>query len=159
MKNFKWLIIAAPVGLLLVAGWALNTWPPTNRAQTSPDADEPILRTRRYPRSLNEVRGEVRGVIRSLKTYGKPWRESVPLNNGLPGFHVGTEQVSDFLYAEVPVLIFTDILKVTMEGDDRETIVNVHSNSQVGKGDFGENRRHIVQFLTALDARMQKTAP
>lgn len=61
----------------------------------------------------------------------------------------------DTLHAEVPVLTFTDDLTVTLSSNNKETTVNVRSASRVGKGDFGENRRHIIQLLTALDQRLK----
>jgi uncharacterized protein (DUF1499 family) len=65
-------------------------------------------------------------------------------------------QVVDNIRCEVPVLFFTDDLTITIREQNEQTHVDVESRSRVGRGDFGENRRHIIQVLHALDARMNK---
>ncbi len=62
------------------------------------------------------------------------------------------------LEAEVPVAQmgwFLDDLKVTLSEANGTTTVNVQSQSRVGRGDLGENRRHVVQLFTVLDEKLQ----
>jgi uncharacterized protein (DUF1499 family) len=46
--------------------------------------------------------------------------------------------------------MFTDDVIIRMVAGPC-TRLGARSDSRVGKGDFGENRRHIAQFPTALD--------
>jgi uncharacterized protein (DUF1499 family) len=55
--------------------------------------------------------------------------------------------------AEVPVVIFTDDLRVELNAEGGETIVNARSASRVGKSDLGENRRHLLQLFEVLDKK------
>ena len=105
----------------------------TNIAATSEQAPWPELKPRRYQRSITEVS---QAVPRAIEQLG--WR--------LAGQHA----------AEVPVAggMFTDDLRVTLAEVDRQTVVSVHSSSRVGRGDLGENRRHVLQFLIALEQQL-----
>jgi uncharacterized protein (DUF1499 family) len=55
--------------------------------------------------------------------------------------------------AEVPVLFYIDDLEVRVQPDPTGAYwrVDATSRSRVGKSDLGENRRHVVQLLNALD--------
>ncbi len=93
-------------------------------------------------------------------------------------YNASTEQVSDALIAatdqlgwelvrnngtstfeiEVPVPRwgwFIDDITVTLREANGTTTVNARSQSRVGRGDLGENRRHIVQLFTVLDQKLQ----
>ncbi len=135
------LIVGVPVAALLVAGLMTNTNPPTNIAQTTPD-EAPELRTRVYSQSVDEVAIAARAVALEQKTWFKSWRVIKAEN--------------DTINIEVPVLFYTDDLTVSLDTIDGQTRVNVESKSRVGQGDFGENRRHIAQFLKGLDQRLGK---
>ena len=134
-------VIVLLAGLLLVA----RTFYPTNIADTAPDHAEEKLRTRRYKTDLKTFVAETEKIIPTLSTYGRSWR------------FAATDAGADlaFIKAEVPVVVFIDDLQIRAEKDASAggIVVNVHSNSRVGKSDFGENRRHLLQILEALDAR------
>jgi len=132
-------IVVFFAGLLLVA----RTFYPTNIAETAPNHAEESLRTRHYRTDLKTFVGETEKIIPTISTYGRSWRFD------------GTDARQDlaFIRAEVPVVVFTDDLQIKAEKDATGTIVNVHSNSRVGKSDFGENRRHVLQILEALDKK------
>lgn len=147
MKKSTWIWLLAPVAALGALGFALNTNPPTNKSQTSPEAIDPQLKTRVYNASFEQVLAATRSTIGSLKTYGRAWH-TVP-QNGLMAFDEREISVA------VPVLFFTDYLTVSLKTNGVKTVVNAESHSQVGRGDFGENRRHIIQFLTALDEKLK----
>ena len=143
--RWKWpLIVGVPVAALLIVGVITNTNPPTNSAQTAPDA-APELRTRVYGKSVEAVTQTARTVAGTQTTWLRSWRV-VPqgeISSGTPHHEIKVE---------VPVLIYTDDLTIHIDTDEKgRTRVNVESKSRVGKGDFGENQRHVVQFLTALD--------
>lgn len=50
---------------------------------------------------------------------------------------------------------FIDDMTVTLSETNDTTTINMQSQSRVGRGDLGENRRHIVQLFTVLDAKLQ----
>jgi uncharacterized protein (DUF1499 family) len=85
-----------------------------------------------------------------LSTYGRPWRlvGTTPAAEAGGGFTVR---------AEVPVLLYTDDLEVRVQPGEGNAhwLVNVRSQSRVGKSDLGENRRHVVQLLRSLDQELR----
>jgi uncharacterized protein (DUF1499 family) len=146
MNILKIIGIAAGVGVAGIAGLAVLN--PNNVAETSFDAKEEALRPRRYKTDLQSFVAETEKIIPALSTYGKNWRL----------ISTSTSGNSAVLKTEVPVVVFTDDLEIKADFDDEkgEAIVNVHSNSRVGKSDFGENRRHVLQILEALDKKFGK---
>ncbi len=145
--RWKWLlIVGVPVVAILVVGKMTNTNPPTNLAQTTPD-EAPELRTRLYRQTPDEVLQAAKTVAGEQKTWFKLWRIS-------PQSEVTSGPPHHQLKVEVPVLFYTDDLTVSLDTVDGQTRVNVKSKSRVGQGDFGENRRHVAQFLAALDRQL-----
>ena len=147
-KMSLWLLVA----LLPAAAAVMAVRNPGNVAQTRPDHPEPALRTRRYPRTGDPAafRRAIEESILGLSTYGRSWRlaGTTPAADAAGGFTVR---------AEVPVLSFTDDLEVRVQPGEGHAywLVNVRSQSRVGKSDLGENRRHIVQLLSGLDQDSQ----
>ena len=140
--RWKWpLIIATPIVAFLIAGKTMNSSPPTNVAQTTPD-ETPELRTRNYWQSVEEVTQTARQIASAQTTWLRSWR--VIQTDGNP------------IHVEVPVLFFTDDLTIRIDQNGEKARVNVASKSRVGQGDFGENRRHVAQFLRALDEALIK---
>jgi uncharacterized protein (DUF1499 family) len=89
----------------------------------------------------------VEELVPTLSTYGSSWELIDKTDVGA---------VSK-LKVEVPVIVFTDDLEVTVRSADNEheVRVDVRSQSRVGKSDFGENARHVRKFLNALDSKMK----
>ena len=146
-KTIFWTVPALALVLLIT----LIMRNPTNVACTSPDHADPGLRTRQYPRTagLSDIRQVAEETISDLKTYGRRWRlreagQITPPDSILT------------IKAEVPVLVFTDDLEVTIKtsGDGRYWLVDVRSASRTGKSDLGENRRHVRQLIRALDKKL-----
>ncbi len=139
-KGYLWLLLGAIPAAGFAALAALN---PTNVAETSESSE--TLQTRHYKTDLQNFVAETEKIIPTLSTYGQNWRivESTTENN------------SATIKTEVPVVFFTDDLeiKAIKEAEKNEIIVNVHSASRVGKSDLGENQRHILQILEALDEK------
>ena len=118
---------------------------PANVADTAPEHAEAALRTRRYKTDLRTFRAEAERIIPTLSTWGSNWK------------YIGTVETESavLIKTEVPVVMFTDDLLVKAEKAPDGVTVNVHSNSRVGKSDFGENRRHVLQILEALDTKFK----
>lgn len=148
MNRFQFRMIV--IGAVLTPLLFLAFMNPTNYAATEPNHADARLRTRVYHAPIDAIQQSVIETIGGLRTYGQQWvyhpsGDTLPLPNGEVTIH-----------AIVPVLIFRDDLVVTLRTDAtgdaaRHTVVNVTSRSRVGRGDLGENRRHIVQLLSALD--------
>ena len=138
-KNRKRLLLL-PLALAGAGVAVIGALNPTNFAATHPDHPDARLRTRRYRCTLDEARAAVEEVIPQLVTYGRHWRV--------------VRAEADEVRAAVPVLVFTDDVTVTLRAADNGVILDARSASRVGRGDFGENRRHLRQLLTALDARL-----
>ena len=143
-RSWPWLlVIAVPVAAFLIAAKTMNTSPPTNIARTSTDA-APELRTRTYAQSVAEVTQSAQQIAGEQTTWLRSWRVGKVADN--------------VIHVEVPVLFFTDDLTIRVDAHEGQTRVNVESHSRVGKGDFGENRRHVAQFLRALDEKLSKSS-
>ena len=141
-KGYLLLLLGAIPAVAFGALAALN---PTNVAETSETSE--TLQTRHYKTDLQNFVAETEKIIPILSTYGQSWRvvESKTENNAAT------------IKAEVPVLFFTDdlVINATFNVENNEITVNIRSASRVGKSDLGENRRHILQILAALDEKFK----
>ncbi|HEX9996914.1 MAG TPA: DUF1499 domain-containing protein [Abditibacterium sp.] len=145
----KWTLWILPLIVLLVAAKKLNTSPPTSESQTTPDHEEEALRSRLYDAPWSQVVESAQKVLHEQRTYGRAWKIG---QTSIAGVGAQTHLVQK-LRAQVLVLLFIDDLEVTLyEENENRVRVDVKSKSRLGRGDFGENRRHVLQFLTALDA-------
>ena len=145
-KTLKWLL---PLGVAGAGLGVLALLNPSTSAQTSADADG-ALKTRRYNASLDEVRIALEELVPAQKTYGAAWRLTET-----ESYDASTPNASIVMRAEVPVTVFVDDLTVTLRPDENTTVVDARSVSRTrGKSDLGENRRHIVQLLAALDEKL-----
>lgn len=145
-KRRFWLLplalLALPIALKLLGV------KPVNRATTSPDSADASLRTRFYAAPPDQLRGQVLAAVPTLSTYGQAWRVMAE-DESNPGV----------VRCQVPVLVFTDDLVVTIEPHAEGSRVDVTSAARVGQGDMGENARHIRQLLSALDKRSDQLGP
>ena len=137
-------IILLPIVAILIIG---RTFYPDNVAQTSPDGGTKHLTTRYYSTDLVSAAKAVEEVVPTLSTWGGSWKL---IENKIEGNNA-------IVKIEVPVVVFTDDLQVTIATQENSEFVklDVRSNSRVGKSDFGENRRHVVQILDALDKKLK----
>lgn len=137
------ILVVLGIGSILFIG---RTYYPDNIASTTPDGGPKGLKTREYTAEVERVRTESSKIIGSLSTWGGSWK--------LVDEAVGDSETR--LKAEVPVVGFTDDFEVTIKkSGEGKSVVNVKSSSRVGKSDFGENARHVRQFLSALDSAMK----
>lgn len=153
MKKYKILIISFLLVFTIIFGiMAVLRKNYQNSAETSPDHEDPMMRTRIYRTDSDLVHTCLRiaNIIPSLTNYGLNWKL---INSDC---HPGTDG-SISLRAEVPVFFYTDDLEVRLNsGLPGTLIVNVYSASRVGKNDLGENRRHVLDILMVLDRELGK---
>ncbi len=155
MNIIKILGIAAGVAVAGLAGLAITN--PGNVAETSDDAKDEILKTRYYQVDFDTFVEETKKLIPTMTTYGQNWK----LAGGGGGGEDGNDESqhhSATLIVEVPVAFFKDDLEINAVkkvGTDKIK-VDLHSKSRTGKSDLGENKRHIVQLLEALDENFER---
>lgn len=152
-------IIGIAAGIAAVGLTGLTIANPGNVAETSPNAADENLKTRRYKVDFETFIEETKNLIPTLSTYGQNWK----LNGGAYGSGGKSSQPenqhrSSTILVAVPVLFFTDDLEINAvkEAEKDEVIVNIRSASRVGKSDLGENKRHVLQILSALDQKFGK---
>ncbi len=121
-------------------GRRIQTALSTNVAETSVEPEFPELKTRFYNAPREQAFEAAASVIENL-----------------PDWKLVAQNASEGrIEAEKKVVIFTDDVSISLGGEPEQTRVDVRSKSREGKGDFGENRRHIAQFLSALDKRLSR---
>lgn len=142
----KKILIIAAIVLVVVLGVIFlitRTFFPDNIAETAPDGGTKDLTTRIYKTDLANAAKITAEVIPTLSSWGSNWKLT---ENKI-------ENDTAIIKSEVPVVMFTDDLEVKIKQTENGVSVDVRSNSRVGKSDFGENRRHVVQILEALDKK------
>lgn len=109
-----------------------------NVAETSPNAEDPRLKTRHYALSKETV-----------------WTAVQQLAGSQQGWTVvQADPAEGVLKAQsrTRLLKFVDDVTIRVRPASGQRIsVDLHSRSRVGKADFGTNARRIGRFLTALD--------
>lgn len=148
----KLTILAACIAVTLIAGGLLFnrlpwTEPPgvaarvrvyltTNVAQTSETALFPELRPRTYPLPPGQMLTRMRDAAHAL------------------GWQIVAENAGRGMLGAVvttPLMRFKDDVTATVKPENSGSVVYVHSQSRVGKGDLGANTRHVLDFYDALD--------
>ena len=141
MKKIYWLVPVGAVGIWLANRAGVLTR--DTMCETSPHASDPALRTRVYAVSPDAVRAALLTAVRLETTYGRSWRVGAEREDGAFALRV-----------EIPVLMITHDLTATISPHERGSRLDVHSRSRGGISDLGENRRHVLQLLQALDAAL-----
>lgn len=114
----------------------------TNSAQTSDNPRLPELRTPHFPVDAATLYGLV---LRQISRLG--WRL---------GAH---ESATDTLHAVVTTSMwgFKDDVEITVHAAGKDaSSLSIRSQSRVGRGDLGANRRHVRDLLDALDQVLVK---
>jgi hypothetical protein len=122
-------------------------------AHYTSDQTNSVLRTRTYNININGSTfcNEVKDLIPKLSTYSLHWK--------LVSSECNPNKNSPYIIrAEVPVFFFTDDLEIRMHpsADSTKLNIDISSKSRIGKNDFGENRRHIVELFDAIESHFNK---
>jgi uncharacterized protein (DUF1499 family) len=143
MNILKILGIVAGAAAVGIAGLAFAN--PGNVAETAENHKDKSLRPRKYKTNPQNLVAELEKLIPALASYGQNWKF----------ISTDVSENSAVVKAEIPVVFFTDDLEIKGEYDVEtdETTVNIRSASRIGNTDFGENRRHVLQILRALDEK------
>ncbi len=121
----------------------LATYLGSNVAELQPQAALPELRPGVYP-----VKPELlcREVAAALDTLGWDWRQT----------HDCRYQAT----VTTPLLKFTDDVTVTVEPvGEASARLYVRSAARIGRGDFGANRRHVLDLVAAVEHQLSQGKP
>jgi uncharacterized protein (DUF1499 family) len=110
----------------------------------------PDLRTFTVDRSVEETFELVEEVVRKLK-----WKVAAADPPTGRAARNGTLEATD----QTLVAGFTDDIVVRVDGDLRQSRIDVRSASRYGVGDLGQNATRVRRFLTEMYARLDSTAP
>ena len=108
---------------------------------TTPNNADPFFRPRKYAKTKEEVVGVVQEVLGSMARWKvKEYRE----NQGrIHATHTA------------PIVPYTEDVNIyIVQGLDGVTKLEIISQSQAVKVDFGQNKRNIKKLLTALDSKL-----
>lgn len=108
----------------------------TNIAETSPDAKDVRLRTQRLALSPDEIEQKLKAIAQSKPLWSYDRTESVDAD---------TRKIH--LVRTTSLMRFKDDIIVTLKRDEDQTVLDVYSKSQIGKGDLGQNPRNIRDLL------------
>ncbi len=133
------LITLGLLAMLLYNAWLIDDWSrdlSQNTAETSPLADDPLLRPMMISLSMDETVELVRSAAAGLAR----WREE--------GEPARTEQETTFrLVRTTGLMRYQDDVTVHVLAGVEGSIVRVESKSRIGKGDLGQNPRNIKELL------------
>jgi uncharacterized protein (DUF1499 family) len=124
---------------------SLKNWLTKNIYVTTPNNSDPFFRPRKYARPKEEVAGVVQEVIKSLSRWNVvEYREN-------QGRIHATHTTALFRFVD-------DVNIYVVQGLDGVTKLEIISQSRVGKGDLGQNKRNIRELFLALDAKLPPSA-
>ena len=89
-------------------------------------------------------------IIPTTMTYGQNWK----LAGG--GVDAESQHYSETLSVEVPVFIDDLEINAVKEAYTDKIKADLHSKIRTGKSDSGENKRHILQLLEALNEKFNR---
>jgi uncharacterized protein (DUF1499 family) len=116
----------------------LKDWLTKNLYVTSPRNENPFFHPRRYSKSKEEVAPAAHAVLSGLKG----WRvEEYRENQGR--IHATHRGLFPAFVEDVNIYI--------VQGLDGVTKLEITSHSRAGKGDWGQNRRNVRDFLSKMD--------
>lgn len=148
------LIVLAVIGILAaqIDDWSRDF--STNHAATSAGANDPLLRSLELPASPAEVREVVLQFVEQNAAW--TWNEDSPLETFNGGAPIDKTNDHDRAALSIPLvhsskmLGFTDDLQVFLQPTEAGTLVDVVSQSRIGRGDLGQNPRNIRELLQSL---------
>lgn len=112
-----------------------------NFAETDPSSPDPQLR----PLRVSGSPGEAAELVRKFVGRNPRWKL---VKDGTDGSHQRLQLV---VYSRL--FRFKDDVVVTITTDGPDSIVEARSQSRVGKGDLGQNKRNLRELFTGLRER------
>jgi len=111
----------------------------TNVAETSPNAKDERLRTRRLTISLDDLEEKLKTIAGSKPLWSYDRTENMDES---------TRKIH--LVRTTSLMRYKDDIIVTLKREGAETLLDVYSKSRIGKGDLGQNPKNIRELLDYL---------
>lgn len=142
MKRVALYGTAIAVGLIIIGALVTaSIWPVINEVETGKTPEYPEIVPQYYTAEPARVIDESRAAVEHLELWDVDSVQSTPSKVVATRTTRTMGFVDDVTISVRPVTDFV-------------TQVHVHSQSRVGKGDFGQNARNIEEFFTELDNRI-----
>lgn len=128
--------------LTLLAAAALTSacmWPLINDVKTGQTPEYPKLQPQRFSAGSDAV---YTAALDAAKAVGLEIISSDQAAGEIRGI------------ATTRILRFKDDVTITISREGNETVVNIHSKSRVGRGDFGANARRIEKLQAEIASRL-----
>jgi uncharacterized protein (DUF1499 family) len=130
--------------IAVVAGaWAAFAWPHVSDVETGRTPEYAELKPQRFAAPEAQVARATREAIESLPRFT------------LVGSASGPEGTVLQAIALTRLFRFKDDVTVRIRREDDKSVVWIRSHSRIGKWDFGQNARNILELQRALAARLR----
>lgn len=143
-------LISLGLGVVLLVGGLAVGAPLDLSGQavlSAPNAADP-LKSRVYTVApANDIFREAILAAETQQSWFRPWRVVVQRPTVVSG---GTIQVN------IPGLLWNDVLVANIRPEEKGVQVDAQARSPLGVFAFGAPRRHVAQFLAALDGRIAR---
>lgn len=143
-KTLQWIAIVI-IALVALRFGTAAIWPIINDVKTGATPEYPDLQAQHFKTDPNKVFDAALAVARATG-----WE--VVTANAVPPATSKTREIR--AVATTRLWRFKDDITISIDPEGEGSIVNVHSQSRIGKGDFGANARRIRQFQADLAARL-----
>ena len=143
-KTLKWTGIVL-VALVVLRFGTAAIWPIINDVKTGATPEYPDLQAQHFKADPNKVFDAALALSRATG-----WE--VVTANAIPPAPSKTREIRAI--ATTRLWRFKDDITISIDPEGEGSVVNVHSRSRIGKGDFGANARRIRQFQAELATRL-----
>ena len=143
-KTLKWTVIVI-VALVALRFGTAAIWPIVNDVRTGVTPEYPDLQAQHFKSPPDKVFNAALALARATG-----WE--VVMANAIPPSTGKTREIR--AVATTRLWRFKDDVTIRIDPEGEGTVVNMHSQSRIGKGDFGANARRIRQFQSDLAARL-----
>ena len=143
-KTLKWIGIVL-ISLVVLRFGTAAIWPIINNVKTGATPEYPELQAQHFKAAPNKVFDAALAVSRATG-----WE--VVTTNAVPPAPGKTREIR--AVATTRLWRFKDDVTISIDPEGEGSIVNMHSQSRIGKGDFGANARRIRQFQAELSSKL-----
>ena len=137
------ILAAGALTLVVILAMYVEDWSrdlTTNYARTSNDADDELLRPLLLPLTVADAAERVKAAATSLSGWNLADESDTE----------GTPQKTLHFVRTTSILRFHDDVIVTITGEGDDSLIEMESQSRVGRGDLGQNPRNISELHRAI---------
>jgi uncharacterized protein (DUF1499 family) len=137
--------LAIGAAVLAVAGFSvLVGWPLINVVETGRTPEHPDILPRRYEAEVEQVFDAALHAVNQLPRWA------------LVSYRPETGEIR--AEARTRLFRFVDDVHIRVVSEGNAAVVLVRSASRVGRGDFGQNARHVRALFEEIDRQMRMSA-